>query len=306
MISLWIFKNAKREGKKCQQRPSKQSVETRAEAERCLCIHIECDLPTECHSSPQQPWEPWITYTQVCFYAEEQNRGVVISLDYVRESWLDFRVLALSIVPGTTQNVKWLLQTFHGLECCHPLLCRRNPSVTPRAPTGDWWDLRFHICHWWALDLRWVKCALSRILPYMSCTQLCGIWIPSPSLFWGKKTKQNKTPNRLYCAPASGIGMCICIPSNLCVCKIQTGKSESLWLWKHDFEQLSGGKKNPSPHWIGLSKTVIVQRAIARIHVCAGKLAQPIKEQNVDRIQALPGPQTDLHKFMFRVVCMCL
>lgn len=69
------------------------------------------------------------------------------------------------------------------------------------------------------------------------------IWIPSPSLLPGGETKSK---NSLRHASAREIGLCICIPSNLCVCSTQTGEFESLWLWKHDFEQLSGGKKYTS------------------------------------------------------------
>lgn len=40
----------------------------------------------------------------------------------LQEGGLDFKVLALSILPGATQKVKWLLQTSLGFERRSPVL----------------------------------------------------------------------------------------------------------------------------------------------------------------------------------------
>lgn len=53
----------------------------------------------------------------------------------LQEGGLDFKVLALSILPGATQKVKWLLQTSLGFE-------RRSPRALGIEGPRLWhaWD----------------------------------------------------------------------------------------------------------------------------------------------------------------------
>lgn len=130
-----------------------------------------------------------------CFYVEEQ-RNEVSPLDCLKIVW--FQSPCSAHYATCHPTVKWLLQTsmdFNPASLCsaeETLIGHWEPQTLIRG------HLRSNISHWWALDLWWVICTLLQDLaPYrwrQAMAKFCGVWIPSPSLLLGEKTKHKTAP----------------------------------------------------------------------------------------------------------------